>query len=144
MTRARVTGQRIDPAQVAAAVAGLAHGATVVFIGTVRDHASGRTVTGLDYTAYEAMAREELQRILDETEAQFPGAVVAASHRIGALDPGDVSVAVAAASAHRGLAFDAARHAIEETKLRVPIWKRERYADGGVEWVTAPGAESPV
>jgi len=65
---------------------------------------------------------------------------VALRHRVGALEIGDVAVAIAVAGAHRDEAFAACRHVIEEVKRRVPIWKRERYADGSVEWVGAPGA----
>lgn len=138
MTRAVVGEQPIDPARVLAAVASTGHGATVLFLGTVRDHAAGRTVDGLEYSAYEAMAGEELARVMDEASARFPGSRVAVEHRLGALAPGEISVAVAAANAHRAAAFDAARYVIEELKVRVPIWKREQYADGERTWVGPP------
>lgn len=133
--RARVGHDPIDGPALLAAVAAPAHGASVLFLGTVRDHADGRPVTGLEYSAYEAMAGEELTRIVEEAEGRWPGTALAAAHRVGALALGDVSVGVAAAHAHRAAAFDAARYVIEEVKQRLPIWKRERYADGTREWV---------
>lgn len=139
MTVAVVTEAAIDPARVLASVASPAHGATVLFLGTVRDHADGRAVDGLEYTAYQAMAVEELARVTDEAQSKFPGTRVAVEHRLGALEPGDISVAVAAAHAHRAAAFDAARYVIEELKVRVPIWKQEQFTDGERTWVGAAG-----
>lgn len=142
MSRASLTRDAIDPARVIGKVRHDRHGATALFLGTVRDHAGGRAVEGLEYTAYEAMAAEELDRVLLDAEDRFPGTVLAAEHRIGTLALGDISVAVAAGSAHRADAFDAARWAIDELKRRVPIWKRERYAGGVQEWVAPDGAAS--
>lgn len=139
MTNPVVGTEPIDPARLLAAVASPGHGATVLFLGTVRDHAEGRSVDGLEYSAYEAMAIEELSRVTGEAGERFPGTRVAVAHRLGALEPGDVSVAVAAAHAHRAAAFDAARYVIEQLKARVPIWKREQFTDGERTWVGAPG-----
>jgi molybdopterin synthase catalytic subunit len=115
-------------------------GGIAVFLGTVRNHHDGREVERLEYSAYGPMAEAECARIVAEAERTY-GAVVALEHRIGALGIGDVSVAVAAGAPHRDEAFAACRYAIEEMKRRVPIWKREYYADGSVGWVdpTAPG-----
>ncbi len=137
MTAVRVGTQPLDPALLVAAVASVATGATVLFLGTVRDHAHGKSVDGLEYTAYEAMAADELQRVVAEAIERFPGTRLAVEHRLGDLRPGDVSVAVAAAHAHRAAAFDAARYVIEELKARVPIWKREQFAGGERKWVRA-------
>ncbi|MBA3891303.1 MAG: molybdenum cofactor biosynthesis protein MoaE [Gemmatimonadaceae bacterium] len=137
MTAVRVGTQPLDPARLVAAVASVATGATVLFLGTVRDHAHGKSVDGLEYTAYEAMAADELQRVVAEAIERFPGTRLAVEHRLGDLRPGDVSVAVAAAHAHRAAAFDAARYVIEELKARVPIWKREQFAGGERKWVRA-------
>ena len=90
----------------------------------------------LEYSAYAAMAEAECARIVEETERRWP-VRVALRHRIGLLAIGDAAVAIAVAGAHRDEAFAACRHVIEELKRRVPIWKRERYADGTVEWVGA-------
>lgn len=140
--RASITRSAIDPAAVVSAVASPGHGATVLFVGTVRDLNDGREVEGLDYSAYEAMAHDELDRIVGEAHARHPGTAVVAIHRIGALALGDVAIAIAAAHAHRAEAFDAARYVIEEVKQRVPIWKREHYRDGSREWVAGTGIQA--
>jgi molybdopterin synthase catalytic subunit len=109
-------------------------GGVVSFLGTVRNHHGGREVLRLEYEAYQPMAEAECARIIAEAESRWPVAI-ALQHRLGTLEIGDVAVAIAAASAHRDEAFAACRHVIEELKLRVPIWKREYYADGTVSWV---------
>lgn len=135
----------IDPAALVAAVSAPDRGGIATFVGLVRDHHAGREVLALEYSAYAPMAEAECARIVAEAAARWPAAV-ALSHRIGALAIGDVAVAVAAGSAHRDAAFDACRYVIEEVKRRVPIWKRERYADGSEAWVdpTAPGGTQPA
>lgn len=110
-------------------------GALSVFLGTVRDLNDGRPVTGMDYEAYEGMARAELERLAQEVCAEWPGVRLCVEHRVGALTVGDVSVAIVAAHAHRAPAMDAARAVIERLKQRVPIWKREHYLDGERAWV---------
>lgn len=117
------------------AVASHASGATLLFLGTVRDVNDGRAVTGIDYSAYETMAESEMRRITDEAERAFPGIRLALTHRVGLLELGETSVAIAVSHAHRAPAMDATRYVIEELKRRVPIWKREHYADGTREWV---------
>lgn len=113
-------------------------GAVACFLGTVRNHHGGREVLRLDYSAYVPMAEAELARIVAEAESRWDVAV-AVRHRIGSLEIGDAAVAVAVASGHRDEAFVACRYVIEEVKRRVPIWKREFFADGTVEWVGAGG-----
>jgi molybdopterin synthase catalytic subunit len=103
-------------------------------MGVVRDHQAGRSVLRLDYSAYGPMAEAECACIVHEAESRWSCAV-ALRHRIGRLEIGDTAVAVATASAHRESAFAACRYVIEEVKQRVPIWKREYFADGTVEWV---------
>jgi molybdopterin synthase catalytic subunit len=109
-------------------------GAVVTFVGVVRDHHDGRRVTGLSYSAYEPMADSECEAIKAEAERRWP-VRVAVVHRLGDLEIGEGAVAIAAAGAHRDEAFAACRYVIEEVKRRVPIWKRERFADGTEEWV---------
>lgn len=118
-------------------------GGIAIFLGLVRDHHQGRAVLGLDYSAYGPMAESVTQEIIAEATRRGSGLAVAVQHRIGALTIGDVAVAVVAASPHRAEAFDACRYVIEELKRRVPVWKKELFADGTVEWVdpTASGAE---
>jgi molybdopterin synthase catalytic subunit len=127
----------IDVAALLAKVARHANGATVVFIGTVRDVNDGRPVAGMQYTAYRAMADRELADIAREARERFATDDIAIEHRLGTLDLGDASVAIAVAHPHRGAAYDASRYIIEELKKRVPIWKLEHYVDGTREWVNA-------
>ncbi len=126
----------IDLSPLIARVESPSHGGIASFIGRVRDHHGGRQVRRLEYSAYAPMAEEECARIVAEAEARWP-VRVALEHRVGTLEIGDVAVAVAAGGAHRDEAFAACRFAIEEIKRRVPIWKKELYADGRVEWVGA-------
>jgi molybdopterin synthase catalytic subunit len=142
MTRAAIVTHPIDVAAIIAEVASYAAGATSLFLGTVRDLNDGRAVTGMEYPAYDAMAVRELSRIATEAADRFRGAAVVVEHRVGVLSLGDVSVAIAAAHAHRRHALDATRFVIEELKRRVPIWKREHYADGTREWVDPTAART--
>ena len=116
-------------------VARPAHGAVVMFVGITRRYTGDKETRRLEYEAYATMAAAELARIGAEAEARWPGVRVAIGHRTGRVDVGEASVVIAAAAPHRPDAFAAARYAIEELKRRVPIWKREHYADGSVEWV---------
>jgi molybdopterin synthase catalytic subunit len=124
----------LDLAALVEAVAGPDRGAVVTFVGAVRNHHEGRPVTGLSYSAYEPMADAVCAAIKTEAECRWP-VRIAVVHRLGELEIGDAAVAIAAAGAHRDEAFAACRHVIEEVKRRVPIWKRERFADGTEEWV---------
>ena len=134
---ARLTEEPIDPAELEAIVA-RQHGAVVTFIGRARDHADdGRPVIELEYEAYPEMAMSVLDEIAAEAERQF-GCAVAVVHRVGIVPLGEAAVVIVTASAHRGAAYDANRHVIEAIKERLPIWKRERFADGS-EW-KRPGA----
>ncbi len=127
----------IDPASLSVAVQTAECGALSLFVGVVRNRNAGRPVTGIEYTAYEAMALAEMRRIVSELESEVSGVRVAIQHRIGQLGIGDASVVIAAAHAHRAPAIAAATRAIEELKRRVPVWKCEHYADGTREWVHA-------
>lgn len=135
MSTARLSSQPVDLASLIREVSADGRGAISVFLGTVRNSSEGRAVDGIDYSAYDAMAVAEMDRIAAEASERFPGVVVALEHRIVTLGVGDVSVAIACAHAHRGPALDANRYVIEELKRRVPIWKREHYLDGTSEWV---------
>jgi molybdopterin synthase catalytic subunit len=133
-----LTEEPLDLVTLLAAVQSPERGGVACFLGTVRNHHGGRAVLRLEYSAYEPMAEAECARIVAEAEARWQVAI-ALRHRIGELEIGDAAVAVVAASAHRDEAFLACRHVIEELKRRVPIWKREVYADGTVEWVGEAG-----
>lgn len=133
----------LDLTRLIAEVAAPDHGGIAAFVGTVRDHHQGRAVQELEYSAYAAMADAECGRIVEEAERKWP-VRVALQHRIGRLAIGEPAVMIAVGGAHRDEAFAACRHVIEELKRRVPIWKRERYADGSVEWVGAGAAAEPL
>jgi molybdopterin synthase catalytic subunit len=130
----------IDAGALLARVQAPDRGGTACFIGTVRNHDGGREVTRLEYSAYQPMVEAECERIVSEAESRWDVAI-ALQHRVGGLSIGDTAVAIAAAGAHRDEAFLACRYVIEEVKRRLPIWKREVYADGSVEWVGAGGED---
>jgi molybdopterin synthase catalytic subunit len=133
-----LTEQPVDLGSLIAAVQSPERGGVACFLGTVRNHHGGRDVLRLDYSAYAPMAEQECARIVAEAESRW-NVGIALRHRVGRLEVGDAAVAVVAASAHRDEAFVACRHVIEELKARVPIWKREYFADGAVEWVGEAG-----
>ena len=129
-----VTVTPLDPRDVEQKVASPERGAIITFNGTVRDHARGRQVTLLEYEAYESAAVKMLQRVGKEAIEQWPDVDIAITHRTGALRPGESSVVIACASAHRDAAFAACAFAISRIKEIVPIWKKEHYTDGET-WV---------
>ena len=114
-------------------------GAVVLFLGTVRDLTGERTTVALDYEAYPAMAEKKMAEIEAETRNRWPVGEIVLEHRLGHLDVGAISVAVAVSCPHRAQAFEACRYAIDRLKELVPIWKKENWADGSTEWVH-PGA----
>jgi molybdopterin synthase catalytic subunit len=118
-------------------------GAVVLFLGTVREMTDGRRTTALDYEAFGPMAESKLAEIETEARQQWPLDRVAIVHRVGRLELGEVSVAVAVSSPHRTEAFEAARFIIDTLKETVPIWKKENWHDGTSEWVH-PGVESAM
>ena len=105
------------------------------FEGWVRNHNDGRAVHGLRYEAYAALAESEGARILEEARATFDIIDALCVHRIGDLAIGELAVWVGVSAAHRDAAFAACRFIIDEVKARVPIWKRERYAEGDTGWL---------
>jgi len=132
--RPRLLREPLDAALALAAIASPSAGATVLFLGTVREMHAARAVVGIDYSGYEPMAESALARIEAELEAATPGLRVAIVHRLGLLGVGEASIAIAASSPHRAAAQEAARIALERVKREVPIWKRELYADGTSTW----------
>src|SRR5581483_7623674 len=110
-------------------------GAVVTFLGTVRDLTGERVTVALDYEAYPEMALKKMREIEDDTRRRWPVGEIVLEHRLGRLEVGDVSVAVAVSTPHRADAFAACRHAIDRLKELVPIWKKENWADGTTEWV---------
>ena len=133
-SRLYLSEQPVDLATLIAAVQSPQRGGIACFLGTVRNHHQGRDVVRLEYSAYAPMVEAECARIVAEAESRW-NVAISLRHRVGRLEVGDAAVAVVAASSHRDEAFIACRHVIEELKRRVPIWKREYFADGSVEWV---------
>lgn len=130
-----MTAVPVDPAEIVEAVSAPDAGATVVFMGMVRDHSPGRVgVTHLEYETYDEQVVGKIEEIVAEVRDRWPVSRVAAIHRIGDLDAGEISVVVAVSSPHRAAAFPAARYLIDEIKARAPIWKKEHWP-GGAEWV---------
>jgi len=135
--RVALVDRAIDIPGLVSEVAANGNGATLVFIGTVRDVNNGRAITGMDYSAYNSMAERELAEIVNEAMTKYETADMVVEHRIGTLGIGDASVVIAVAHPHRGPAYEASRYVIEQLKQRVPIWKLEHYVDGTREWVGA-------
>ena len=139
-----LTREPLDVAAVGALVAHGGAGATSLFVGTVRDVHEGRGVLRIDYEAYEPMAEAELLAVARDVVARHAGVRVAIAHRIGTLEVGEASVVIATSHGHRAAAIAACSDAIEELKCRVPIWKREYFVDGTVEWVDPTAARTPA
>jgi molybdopterin synthase catalytic subunit len=127
----------LDVAEVVAALDDDASGGLTLFVGRVRDQDGGRGVTALEYSAHPT-ALEKLREVCERVAAAHAVHGIAAVHRTGRLEIGDVAVVVATTSAHRGTAFDASRELIDTLKAEVPIWKHQLFADGGEEWVGTP------
>jgi len=132
---ARLVRDPIDTSALLARVSRPSNGAVLLFVGVVRDVNDGRAVSGIEYSAYEPMAARELGDIASEAARRFGVSDIAIEHRLGELALEEASVGIAVAHAHRAEAYEASRWIIEEVKRRVPIWKREHYADGTREWV---------
>ena len=127
-----------QPAALAADARGDGDGAVSLFLGTVRDVNAGRRVLFLEYEAYARMAEREMERIAAEAIVRFGVTKVAMIHRVGRVEIGEASVAIAVAAPHRAPAMDACRFVIDTLKANVPIWKREHF-DGGAVWVEGVG-----
>lgn len=139
---AALVREAIDATALATSIAAETNGATAIFLGTVRSGNDGRAVTGIQYSAYDEMAKREMESILEEARERFGIADAAIEHRLGELRVGDASIGVAVVHPHRAPAMDALRYIVDETKRRAPIWKLEHYADGTREWVGA-GTSKP-
>ncbi len=131
----------IDVARVRRSVDDPACGAVLVFDGVGRDSFDGRGVVRLSYEAWPEVAEAEMQAIADEIAARWPGTRVSMVHRTGDVAIGEPSVVIAVATPHRAACYEASRHAIEALKARVPVWKKEIYADGSAWKANAPAGE---
>ncbi len=127
----------LDAAEVLAAVADPAAGGVNLFVGAVRDHDGGQSVTSLDYSAHPS-AIDRLREVANGVVEEFEVIALAAVHRTGHLEVGDTAVIVAVSAAHRGQAYDASRALIDRLKATVPVWKHQVFADGEEEWVNSP------
>jgi molybdopterin synthase catalytic subunit len=114
-----------------------ASGGLVLFVGRVRDHDQAQGVTGLSYSAHPS-ALERLQEVCERIADAHDVTAVAAVHRVGDLEIGDLAVVVATTAGHRGSSFEASRALIDTLKAEVPIWKHQRFVDGSDEWVGSP------
>ena len=136
----RLTALRDEPLSVDEALAAVADpsaGGVCVFVGAVRDEDGDRSVSGLGYSAHPTAA-DRLREVAEQVGARHPVTALAATHRVGDLSIGDLAVVIAVSAPHRAEAFDAARDLIDTLKSTVPIWKNQRFDDGGQEWVGLP------
>ncbi|AWV06955.1 molybdenum cofactor biosynthesis protein MoaE [Marilutibacter maris] len=133
--RFRLAAEDFDIAPLRGALLDERAGGYASFEGWVRDHHQGRAVSGLFYEAYPALAEREGEAVIAEALERFEIVDACCVHRYGELRVGELAVWVGVSAAHRDAAFGACRYIIDEVKARVPIWKHERYLDGGVGWL---------
>ena len=132
MKRAAIVRERIDTQKILDGIKRSEDGAAILFEGVVRNNTRGRQTLYLVYEAYEDMALKQMEELAEQALAEFKVREVAIVHRLGRLEIGETSVAIAVASAHRGPAYEASRWLIDTLKKKVPIWKKEYFVDGAV------------
>ena len=125
----------IDSDEVIQSVGSNHAGAVLLFLGTTRQFTGEKETTALDYDCYEEMAIKQMTLIADQAKEKWSLEAVAITHRVGHLELGEASVAIAVSSAHREAAFEAGKWLIDTLKEVVPIWKKENWSDGTTEWV---------
>jgi molybdopterin synthase catalytic subunit len=130
----KLTQSPIDTQELSDFVADPGAGALTTFVGTTRNTNDGRRVIRLEYECYPGMAEKEMMKIAAEALARWPVVKIAMIHRLGRVDIGEASVAIAVSSGHRHAAFEACHYAINQLKETVPIWKKELY-EGGELWI---------
>ena len=135
MSGFRIQATAIDAAALRIALEDPSAGACVTFEGWVRDHNEGKEVVRLEYETYSPIAATEGERVLAEARDRFDIISAHTVHREGSLEIGECAVWVGVVAAHRDAAFEACRYIIDEIKVRLPIWKKEHYADGDSGWV---------
>jgi molybdopterin synthase catalytic subunit len=135
-----LTHEPLDAHKLAAPLEDVRAGALATFEGRVRNHNEGREVLALEYEAYEALAVAEGKRLVEEAIEKTGAISARCVHRVGRLELGEAAVWIGVAGAHRKEALKACEYIIEELKKRVPIWKKEHYADGESGWVNADGS----
>jgi len=129
-----LTTEPLDIGAIARRVVPPECGATVTLDGYVRQLTKGRETEYLVYEAYEPMALKEMEKLIQAAHEQFEISNIGIVHRLGKLEIGETSIVISVAAPHRKAAFSACEWLIRELKRRVPIWKKEVYADGEV-WV---------
>jgi molybdopterin synthase catalytic subunit len=130
-----LTDKPIDTAVILAEVASREAGAVILFLGTTRELTHGRRTASLDYECYHEMAQKKLAELETEARRRWPLIGCSIIHRLGHLELGEASIAIAVSSPHRHDAFAAGQWLIDTIKQDVPIWKQENWADGTSEWV---------
>ena len=130
-----LTHDPIDCTRVLASVASSDAGAVVLFLGTTREFTRGRQTESLDYDCYPEMAEKKLHELEHEARKRWPIVGCHIVHRLGRLELGEASIAIAVSAPHRGDAFAAGKWLIDTIKEVVPIWKKENWADGTTEWI---------
>ncbi|QFZ16475.1 molybdenum cofactor biosynthesis protein MoaE [Saccharothrix syringae] len=136
--RATVSDEPLSVAEHAALVEHASAGAVVTFAGVVRDHDGGRSVRELEYVGHPTAAAVVAEVVADVVARFDRVRAVAVSHRVGSLAIGDVALACAVSADHRREAFDVCSELVDEVKRRLPVWKRQVFADGTDEWVNMP------
>ncbi len=131
----QLSSQVIDGDALKASLVDAQAGACVTFEGWVRQRNEGRAVQSLEYEAYPELAEREAGRIMEEARNKFSLIKAVGVHRVGHLQLGEMAVWVGVTAEHRDAAFAACRYIIDEIKARVPIWKKEHYADGATQWI---------
>jgi len=130
-----LTHEPIDYTALTEKVRSHAAGAVVLFLGTVREMTSGRQTVALDYEAFPEMASAKMRELEELARQKWPVIEIEMIHRLGRLELGEISVAIAVSCPHRQQAFEAGKYLIDEFKQVVPIWKKENWSDGSTEWV---------
>ena len=139
----KITDGPIDVPSVTESVLSNLAGAVCLFLGTVREVTGDRLTSALEYEAYPVMALKKMEELEAEARRRWPAIEIALVHRVGHLELGEISVAVAVSTPHRGASFEACRWLMDTFKEVVPIWKKELWADGSEEWVH-PGLTPPA
>ncbi len=139
----RLTRDAIDYGRLTESVRRSLCGAVVLFLGTVRDVTGEQVTVALDYDAYPGMAEKVLTAIEADVRGRWPIGEIVIEHRLGRLEVGEISVAIALSCPHRADAFEACRYAMDRVKELAPIWKKENWADGRTEWVHPETGEVP-
>ncbi len=139
-----ITDKIIDTSKVLDSVKSNLAGASVMFVGSTRQYTGDKETIQLEYECYESMAVEKIQQLVDIAASKWNIEQCSVVHRIGVVELGEASIAVAVSTGHRRESFEAAAWLVDELKIQVPIWKKEFWADGKTEWVHPTGEPRPT